>query len=217
VAEASPPPIIRAARKGDAGAIGEICYRTGYMGEDLALAGRFEDRRLFALVFCLYYLWHETEHCFVAELEGKVVGYVIGTGRAASQAARFDRLMVPRIALRLFAYTSWRYPEAFRELLRWHRHQEAGSPPQGYRAHLHINILPGYQGRGLGSGLMKAFIAKLKAEGHDRVYLVTSNRNLKALDFYRKLGFEELLRRHERFWSDVEDLEEITMGLIFGP
>ncbi len=185
------------------------------MGEDLTGTGRFEDPRLFALVFCLYFAWFETEHCFVAEADGKIVGYIIGSGRAESFAADFDRRMLWRIALRLYAYTSWRHPKAFREVLYWRRHEKASSPPQGYRALLHINILPGFQRRGIGSGLISAFTARLEEEGHSRVYLETSNHNLKALDFYRKLGFEELERRPEAFWSGVDDLESITMGLEF--
>jgi ribosomal protein S18 acetylase RimI-like enzyme len=205
--------MIRPAREGDAAAIEEICYRTGFMGEDLAGSGRFGDRKLFALIFCLYYVRYEIESCFVAEQDGKVVGYIIGSGRAGTCAADIDRRMLPRIALRLFAYTSWRHPEAFREVLRWRRHQGDGCPPPGYRALLHINILPGYQRRGLGSGLMAAFTAKLREEGHGCVYLETSNHNQKALDFYRKCGFIELARKAGGFWSGVDDFEEITMGL----
>jgi len=185
------------------------------MGDDLRGSGRFDDERLFALVFCLYYVWFETDHCFVAEEEGKAVGYIIGTSKAEAQAADFDRRMLPRIALRLYAYTSWRHPAAFREVLYWRRHEESEVPPSGYRAHLHINILPGYQRRGLGSGLMAAFTEKLRGEGLDRVYLGTSNHNLKALEFYRKCGFEEIERRPQKFWSGVEDLEEIVLGLKF--
>jgi ribosomal protein S18 acetylase RimI-like enzyme len=206
---------IRSARKGDASAISDICYRTGFMGEDLRGSGRFDDERLFALIFCLYYVWFETDHCYVAEVEGKVVGYIIGTGRAESRDADFDRRMLLRIASRLFCYTSWRYPRSFREVLGWLRHQEKLSPPEGYRAHLHINILPGYQRRGVGSGLMSAFVTKLKEEGHSRVYLETSNHNLRALPFYHKCGFEEIGRRPQIFWSGVDDLEEIVMGLRF--
>jgi ribosomal protein S18 acetylase RimI-like enzyme len=208
-------PVIRPATKGDEAAVAEICYRTGFMGEDLRGSGRFGDERLFALVFCHYYLWYESANCFVAEVDGEVVGYIIGTGEALAREARFRRRMALRILLRLLAVTSWRHPADLRELLHWLRRDEDEAPPQGYRAHLHINILPGYQRRGLGSGLMSAFVARLKAAGHDRVYLETSNHNLKALEFYRKLGFRELGRRPREFWSGIDDYEEITMGLEF--
>jgi ribosomal protein S18 acetylase RimI-like enzyme len=62
---------------------------------------------------------------------------------------------------------------------------------------------------------MAAFTARLKEEGHSRVYLETSNHNLKALDFYRKRGFMELGRRPQKFWRGADDLEEIAMGLSF--
>jgi len=65
-----------------------------------------------------------------------------------------------------------------------------------YPAELHINLLPAWQGRGLGGRLMKAFLDGLRAEGVRGVFLQTSDRNLKALPFYERLGFV-LLRAGE--------------------
>lgn len=65
-----------------------------------------------------------------------------------------------------------------------------------YPAELHINLLPAWQGRGLGGRLMKAFLDGLRAEGVRGVFLQTSDRNLKAVPFYERLGFV-LLRAGE--------------------
>lgn len=57
-----------------------------------------------------------------------------------------------------------------------------------FPAHLHINVLPHWQGRGLGRMLMTALESKLRDQGISGVHLLTSpeasNRN-----FYEKLGF----------------------------
>ena len=196
----------------------EICWRTGLMGESLEGSGRFEDRRLFGLLFCLHYLRFEPETCLVAlaprdpgrpEAGDRAVGYVIGTTDTAAQRRDFDRRMVPRIAARLLLYDWWKHPESFRQTLAFARagaraaeaHGPAGTARGGaaegealggpeYPAHLHIDILPEWQGRGLGGRLMAAFLDLLRARGCPGLFLETSDRNLKALPFYRKLGFE---------------------------
>jgi ribosomal protein S18 acetylase RimI-like enzyme len=56
-------------------------------------------------------------------------------------------------------------------------------------AHLHIDLLPGYQGRGLGRQLMQTFLAALRACGAARVHLGMDPANIRARPFYDKLGF----------------------------
>jgi N-acetylglutamate synthase-like GNAT family acetyltransferase len=45
-------------------------------------------------------------------------------------------------------------------------------------------------GRGVGSVLVKTAIKKALSEQCQRVWLITTNDNLYALEFYRKIGFE---------------------------
>jgi len=100
------------------------------------------------------------------------------------QEARYDRLMNWRIYLRGFLLTSWRYPQTFRTL--WQMRQMRPAPDQGgrvdvethYPAHLHINVLPEYHGRGVGSQLIKRFEEYLVSLGVRGVHLGTSNHNL---------------------------------------
>ncbi len=99
---------IRSYEKSDRDSIIDICYATGYMGEDLTK--HFRDRKLFALIFALYYTDYEPENCFVAESNGKVVGYIIGTHNTSRQQWKFFLKMGWKIFLRLIFYTSWRYP-----------------------------------------------------------------------------------------------------------
>ena len=68
--------IIRKCRKSDAKDIMHVCYKTGYMGEDVT--DYFKDKKLFGLLFCLYYPKYATEYCFVAVDKGRVVGYILG-------------------------------------------------------------------------------------------------------------------------------------------
>ncbi|MFX0061279.1 MAG: GNAT family N-acetyltransferase [Candidatus Hermodarchaeota archaeon] len=99
---------IRSYEKSDRDSIIEICYATGYMGEDLTK--HFRDRKLFALIFALYYTDYEPKNCFVAVSNGKVVGYIIGTQNSYHQKWKFFIKMGWKILLRFVFYTSWRYP-----------------------------------------------------------------------------------------------------------
>lgn len=45
------------------------------------------------------------------------------------------------------------------------------------------------QGQGIGDALLKAYIEAAKTAGCHRAFLITTNDNLRALDFYQKRGF----------------------------
>lgn len=187
----------------------EICWETGLYGESLRGTGRFEDRWLFGLLFILPWLGRASrdQPRFVAVVADpsrsdgeRAVGYIVGATDTKAQDRLFARHYLPRIVARLFLYSWWRYPESFRQVLRFNRvwRQPADrsgeaaatkASTHGYQAHLHTDILPEYQGRGIGSALMKAFLDGLRARGVPGVQLGTSDRNLKALPFYKKMGF----------------------------
>ena len=59
-------------------------------------------------------------------------------------------------------------------------------------AHLHINLLPGYQGRGHGRTLMTTFLAALRARGVPAVHLGVASANTGARAFYARMGFTEI-------------------------
>jgi GNAT superfamily N-acetyltransferase len=206
----------------------EICWRTGFMGESLEGLGRFEDRRLFAMIFALPYFHFDPGVCFLAVpkemAEGadpgarggttrrRAVGYITGTSDTAAQRRDFARRWRPRIAARIAFYDWWRHPGSARQALAFARaeagqedeRQSTQAPILGgpeYPAQLHINILPGWQGHGVGSRLMAAHLDALRARGAPGVFLQTSDRNRKALPFYEKLGFRLVNRSRGEFWT----------------
>ena len=149
----------------DVAAISEITYRTGFKGEGLEGRDYVNDRRLWFLIFMYYYTKFEPQHFFVAEdVENRqVVGFICGSPDSAAQDNRFMRTMVWRIALRAFGVTLWRYPHTFINLVKMGRmlgQIQAHDNTVLYRefpAHLHINLLPDYQRRGLGGRLIRHF------------------------------------------------------------
>jgi ribosomal protein S18 acetylase RimI-like enzyme len=203
-------------RRDDHHAVCNILHVTGFLGEDLAGTGLFNDRRLFALVNIEGYLRFQASNCFVAvdELDGKVVGYIIGAADSKRYERIFKSRMYWRLALRCFLVSWWKYPESYRHVLTWARgHSDAAEPFfSDYPAHLHINVLPDYQRRGIGEGLIQRFEERISAQGVAGVHLGTSNRNRKALPFYGKHGYVVLVERPGTFWRGVEDHRNIIFG-----
>ncbi|KAK5168462.1 hypothetical protein LTR04_006779 [Oleoguttula sp. CCFEE 6159] len=68
-----------------------------------------------------------------------------------------------------------------------------------------LAVLPGYQGRGYGSALMKSFVQRVETSGvADRIALLTYDR---LVPFYEKLGFKNLGKSEATFggvaWDDM--------------
>jgi len=124
----------------------DICWETGLMGESLACTGRFEDRRLFAMIFALPWIRFQPEICRVAVAGGAdgasgpddsaggaagcrpgrhAVGYIIGTTDTLAEERCFDRYWVPRIAARIATYDWWRHPESARQVMRFNKARDA--------------------------------------------------------------------------------------------
>ncbi len=61
-----------------------------------------------------------------------------------------------------------------------------------YPAHLHIDLLPPYQGAGHGRALMTTFLTTLATTGVPAVHLTMLTSNTKARAFYDRLGFHPI-------------------------
>ena len=58
-----------------------------------------------------------------------------------------------------------------------------------YPCHIHIDILPEYQGKGLGRLLMQKLVEKLRAEGVEGIHLMKAGDTEGSERFYEKVGF----------------------------
>lgn len=216
-------PMVRLLEPADEPAIVEICYRTGYMGEDLTGSGRFNDRRLFGLLFALYYVRYESKTCFVSieNGTGDVAGYILGAADSMLQQRRFSLLMIWRIAARALLCSSWRYPESFKTLLHFNRTQRRMPPLrdifEDYPAHLHINIAPEYQKQGMGSALIERFEKAMCASGARGVHLITSARNTKALPFYKRHGYAVIRELSPGLWPDAPEVKGLVFAKLLRP
>ncbi len=186
--------LIRKYRPEDREAIRKICYDTGLMGEPInRFFGCFD---LFADYWMNYYTDHEPESAFVAELDGKVIGYLVGCKDTSTQLEVQKAVIMPRIRRRLFffGYTLewpfarfvWRYARSM-----W-RGEFVDEPIGDYPAHLHMNLAAGYRSGGIGSKLLLEYFDYLRENGVKGLHLGTSTYNKLAVPFYKKWGFRHV-------------------------
>ncbi|MEV4637125.1 GNAT family N-acetyltransferase [Actinoplanes sp. NPDC049548] len=185
-------PSIRAYRSDDLDAVYDICVRTADAGGDAR--GQYSSDRLMGDIFAAPYVILEPEHAHVLDDgTGTPVGYVLGTADTARFVRRYREEWLPS--------TADRYPEpadpprnAEEGMLALHYRPERMLVPElaDYPAHLHIDLLPEWQGKGWGRALIAAFLDGLRAAGVARVHLGMAERNTAARAFYDRVGFVEL-------------------------
>jgi ribosomal protein S18 acetylase RimI-like enzyme len=179
--------MIRAYRASDLESVYDICVRTADGGGDAR--GQYSSDRLMGDIFAAPYVTLEPELAHVVDDgDGNPVGYVLGTADTPRFARRYRAEWIPAI--------EGRYGDDPRDqgMLALHYAPERMIVPElaAYPAHLHIDLLPEWQGQGFGRGLINAFLAGLRASGVARVHLGMEPANTGARAFYDRLGFTEI-------------------------
>jgi ribosomal protein S18 acetylase RimI-like enzyme len=184
-------PTIRRYRPADRAAVADICVRTGDAGGDSSAT--YPDPDLLPSIFALPYVEYEPQFAFVLDDGGAAVGYVLGTADTPAFVRWFREHWLPTLVSRYPPP-----PDPPVTGIDWmvgllHRPERMLVPEVAdYPAHLHIDLLPGYQGAGHGRALMTTFLRALGAAGVARVHLGMDSRNSRARAFYDRLGFHEI-------------------------
>lgn len=132
--------------------------------------------------FCDYYLDCESGNCFVAVDENGVAqGYIL----CAPEFDTYKKNFKPYIK---------RAGESgfIRRVYTWGEMVMTGLFKKKYPAHLHIDINPGFQRMGVGTGLMNCLTDHLRKRGVGSVMLIVNANNTKGVNFYKKYGFEKI-------------------------
>jgi GNAT superfamily N-acetyltransferase len=187
---------IRMARPDDLEALYEVSLRTGDAGSDAT--GLFDDPRLLGEVYVGPYVMLDSGIGLTTVDDRGPGGY----GLAAVDTRRFEAE----------AEEVW-WPPLRR------RHPDPGPDPRTaddeviavihrpelaaeevvarYPAHLHLDLLPRFQGRGLGRVMMQRLLDQLVECGVRGVHLTADARNRRAISFYTHLGFTTLDTRDD--------------------
>lgn len=185
-------PRIRPYRREDRAALDDICVRTAHNGQDSR--PHYGDPGIFPATFAAPYVHLEPELAFVLDDgAGRAVGYIVGTADTARFARVFRAAWLPLVADRHPEPSG--PPRTPDERIAWLlHHPERMVVPElaAWPAHLHIDLLPEWQGRGHGRRLMRTFLTALRDGGVPSVHLVMVTANKPARAFYDRMGFEEI-------------------------
>ncbi|WP_093803072.1 N-acetyltransferase [Streptomyces sp. Wb2n-11] len=185
-------PAIRPYRSEDREALDDICIRTAHNGQDSRPV--YTDPGIFPVIFAAPYVHLEPELAFVLDDgRGQAVGYVLGTADTPRFAEDFRTQWLPLVADRRPEPPGAPSTpdEAIVQLLH-HPERMVVGEVAAYPAHLHIDLLPEWQGRGHGRELMRALLQALQDRGVPAVHLSMVTANTPARAFYDRLGFHEI-------------------------
>ena len=124
--------------------------------------GKYRGDDLMPDLFAGPYLFLEPDFAFVLDDGRRAVGYVVGTPDDEMIALHYRP-----------------------ERLLWPGLAE-------YPAHLHVDLLPPFQRAGHGRALMGTFYAAAARAGAAGVHVTVVAANVRAVGFYRRLGFRPL-------------------------
>lgn len=190
-------PVLRPVRSSDEYALGQIAYQTGFFGQ--SAARYFPSQPLFALLWIRPYFYGAGSLGFVAELDGQVVGYIIGSVNQAKYHSALTQTVL-REGWRTLP-PLWALLACLRYLLRAALFAGPHASWREYPAHLHINLLPQARGLRLGEQLLVAYLRVLTERGVPGVQLSTTDQNSAALGLYHKLGFRVLAEKNTPLWT----------------
>jgi GNAT superfamily N-acetyltransferase len=188
-------PEIRAYRPSDLGALYDICLKTGNSGQDASEL--YQDHKLVGHVYAGPYGVLRPQSALVVEDELGVGGYILGAADTPAFEAELEHRWWP--ALRAY-YSDNPVGLSYRDLtldqrMVRHIHHPQTTPANitdAYPAHLHIDLLPRLQGRGLGKALIDRWRLLMRGFGARGVHLGVGAANARAVRFYRAYGFHEL-------------------------
>ncbi len=208
---------IRPYATGDRSAVREIVCDTADHGEPVDRF--FRDRDTFADFLTMYYTDHEPQSLWVAEDDGRVVGYLTG----CLDSHRYQRVMLWQImpcallrAVRrgaLWSRQTWHLLwVGFRTWLLggFERHRVVAR----YPAHLHVNLRKGFRSRAIGPRLMQRFIEQARAAGVRGIHVSVSDSNLPACRFFERMGFTAV-GRHPVIRPDTAT-GQLTVTVTYG-
>ncbi len=185
-------PKIRDVQPGDVDALYRIALATGDSGADAARL--YRDPKLVGALYAAPYAVLAPELALVAEDASGVGGYILGALDTLAFEVRLEAEWWPALR-RQYADPTGDPARWSIEQLRAYQIHHPRPPParitDPYPSHLHINLLPRLQGRGLGKAMIDAWLARIAAAGSRGVHLGVSPANHRALRFYAAYGLEE--------------------------
>lgn len=185
---------IRPAVAADIDAFYEISLRTGDRGGDASAL--YGDRRMVGHIYSAPYLRLRPDFCFVAEDGAGVAGFAVGAPETRAFEDALEREWWPDLR-RTYSDPSDvapadRTPDQRRAHLIHHPARVPPAVQTAFPAHLHMNLLPRLQGRGVGPRLLERWLSVARSAGVSGVHVGSNGENSGAIRFWERMGFTRL-------------------------
>jgi GNAT superfamily N-acetyltransferase len=173
----------------------EACYAislaTGFEGGDASHL--YRDPKLMGHIYLAPYALLEPTLALVAEDADGVAGFAVGTADTVAWEERLEREWWPSLRER-YADTAdvppeERTPDQRRAFMIHHPARTPAEVVGKFPAHLHMNLLPRVQRRGVGSALLDAWLEKA---GASDLHVGVNRANAGGVRFWAARGFEGL-------------------------
>ena len=185
---------LRRATAADDKAICRVCLLTGDAGQDAS--AREDDPNLLGQIYCLPYRVQEPDFAFVVDSPDGVCGYLFGAPDTVQFNNRLAGEWYPGLRDGLDDpgpdSAAWRGSDWARRMIHPPEPVDPGVVAD-YPAHGHIDLLESARGRGIGRAAMIFLMQRLGDAGSKGMHLDVDPRNVRAREFYARLGFAPLL------------------------
>lgn len=180
----------------------KLCCDTGFLGN--AIDPVFEDRELFADYLTAYYTDWEPQSAFVIEIDGEVMGYLLGSRHPTRQQVYNFYNNIALFLRGVFRYPN--YNAASKKFVRWILTQAWKEVPAAPRktAHFHINLLPEARSVTSTRALMDSYLKYLHENGEKAVYgqmVVFEDR--RGTKMFERYGFKVLNKMEITKYRDI--------------
>jgi ribosomal protein S18 acetylase RimI-like enzyme len=166
-----------------------------------------EDRHLFFDAFYAFFFDQETMTCWVAEHNGILVGFLVGSVDSSRQQKWSMFHIYPMIALGIILrkyHIGWKTLKYVVGLVgQAVRGELPLTDTKLFPAHLHINVTSTSRGLGIGRQLLEAYHQQLRSLEVKGVHLHTTDQNISACILYEKMGYQLKDKRQTKNWKQI--------------
>jgi RimJ/RimL family protein N-acetyltransferase len=212
---------VREYRPEDRDAVRRICFETGLMGD--TIAPQYSDLESFADMLTAYYTDAEPEGAWVAEADGKVVGYMLSC--FDSKKAWDPGVIALKHALLrglwLRPGTAWFYWrgvfDLFVDVFRFVFMGAAARPKfdrARYLSHTHNNLLPEGRSGGLSKEFFYRAFDRVKRAGSRGLYGEVWSANENMVRYLEKLGYRRVGKPYRSPGLRHADGSRVSMQLV---
>jgi len=181
---------IRPYHASDLSSLYHICLLTGNSGTDASEL--FSDPDLLGHFYAAPYAILEPELCFILTCSGFPCGYILGTHNSETFYHRCEKEWFPPLRER-YPFPKKDDKSLEQRIIRLiHQGHKPNDELKSYPAHLHIDLLPEAQGKGMGRKLIEVFNHKLVKLRVPAVHLQVGKNNTGAVQFYERVGFQRI-------------------------